>query len=126
MTSSHNFLSMIFGIFGKFGIGICFSKNISYFFSSEKKNCPEKVEKSLVENNNNRKMKISIDFLGEIKKYSFTFPINIFHFFRSLFFRPTFFQLFSGKFFSDEKNLKYFLKNIFRSQMFQRFQKSYL
>ena len=136
-NSSHTFLSMIFGFLRKFWVGVVkniFPKNIF----SRRKFFRKDIEKYFSRPKNVRekilwksqwKMKISkfwfFRFFPEFWNFIFslTFSYTIFDFFC----RPKNLIFFSMKIFFDrklfsEKNLDH----LFRSQIFQRFQKSYL
>ena len=130
MTSSHNFLSMIFGIFGKFGIEICErNKKSSMFFSSKKKKWSNKSKKfwskkKSIEKKVDRKKKSS-------NKISITFffrPKNIFDhfFFRSIFFSTKNVSIFFDEHCFGQKIPTMFFDHLFRSEISLRFQKSYL
>ena len=106
-ASSHNFLSVIFGILRKFRIGICGRNFFRRFFWSKKfdrknsfqKKIGEKISIENFENQNFENFKISIFFSRKFRRffYSNIFKILIFKNVRSIFFR----QFFFCKIFSD-------------------------
>ena len=106
LYSPHGVINMIFGIFGRFGIEIG-DRDFFLWFFFDRKNVIEKKSKICWS-----KKKIE-NWLVE-KKIDF-------------FFRPTIFDRpFWSYFFSMKNKYRIFFGYLFRSQIFQRFQKSHL
>ena len=139
MTSSHNFLSMIFGIFGKFGIEICERKKNRRCFFHRKKNDrtnrknfgrkKNRSKKKLIEKKSHRTKFRSLFFSTE--KY---FRPNNFStekyfrpkFFRSIFFRPKFFDfVFRSKHFSMKNFRRFFFSFTYSDPNFPKDSKNH-
>ena len=87
----------------------------------------KKLEIFWSKKNNNRKNENFDRFFWGDQKIFFYFSDQKFSFFSIIIFSTKKISTFFGQiFFDDQKTLWHFQKNIFRSQMFQRFQKSYL
>ena len=112
LNSSHDFLSVIFGILGKFGIGIGYQKKNEFFFGWKK------IRSKIFKKNQNFRKSQKISKFSKSQKISkFSKILKTFEIFKNLKIR----KFFKNRDFRNFENFEFFfstMKKYFSSQFF--------